>query len=57
MAFFKTAKSPVGPKVTGSARKSASSTASAPRKAAAPVAGNLALAAGEPDESQFSKFK
>ena len=57
MAFFKTAKSSAGPKASVTARKPAAGTASAPRKAAAPVAGNLALAAGSPDESQFSKFK
>ena len=57
MAFFKTAKSPMSPKASGSARKPANGAASAPRKASAAVAGNLALAAGEPDESQFSKFK
>ncbi|MEJ1964141.1 MAG: methyl-accepting chemotaxis protein [Gammaproteobacteria bacterium] len=57
MAFFKTAKSSTGPKATTTARKATGGTASAQRKAGAPVAGNLALAADGPDESQFSKFK
>jgi methyl-accepting chemotaxis protein len=58
MAFFKTANSSAGAKA--GARKG-SSAAGAQRRAvavgAAPVAGNLALCAGGPDESQFSKFK
>ena len=57
MAFFKTGKPSVGPKATGVARKPAAGAASAHRKIAPQVSGNLALSASEPDESQFSKFK
>ena len=57
MAFFKTGKPSVGPKATGVARKPGAGSASAQRKTAAAVSGNLALSASEPDESQFSKFK
>jgi methyl-accepting chemotaxis protein len=56
MAFFKTASSSARAKGATTARK-ASATGGAQRKAGAPVAGNLALSAGGPDESQFSKFQ
>jgi methyl-accepting chemotaxis protein len=56
MAFFKTANSGTRSKGGGANRKSVA-PASAQRKAAAPVAGNLALSAGGPDESPFTKFQ
>jgi methyl-accepting chemotaxis protein len=58
MAFFKTASSASGSK--GGARKGTGAGTAQRRAAAAaaaPVAGNLALSAGGPDESQFTKFK
>jgi len=56
MAFFKTASSGARAKTTTPARK-AGATGGAQRKAGVAVAGNLALSAGGPDESQFSKFQ
>ncbi|MEJ0039912.1 MAG: methyl-accepting chemotaxis protein [Gammaproteobacteria bacterium] len=56
MAFFKTASSGARTKGNAGARKPAA-TGAGQRKTAAPVSGNLALAASGPDESQFTKFQ
>lgn len=56
MAFFKTANSASRSKGSAGARKTAA-TSGGQRKPAAQVAGNLALSAGGPDESQFTKFQ
>jgi methyl-accepting chemotaxis protein len=55
MAFFKTANSASGSKA--GTRKATAGGSGQRRAAAAPVAGNLALSGGGPDESQFAKFK
>jgi methyl-accepting chemotaxis protein len=55
MAFFKTTNSGTRAKVGTTTRK-AGASGGAQRKTGAPVAGNLALSSGGPDESQFSKF-
>jgi methyl-accepting chemotaxis protein len=57
MAFFKTASSSARSKGTGATRKGAATGGVQRRAAAAPIAGNLALSAGGPDEAHFTKFQ
>ncbi len=57
MAFFRTASAAKSPKASGSARASGTATKVSAKTPARMVAGNLALQAGEPDESQFAKFE
>ena len=57
MSFFKTGSAAKSAKVSGSARPSAPATKAGSKAPPRMVAGNLALQAEEPDESQFGKFE
>jgi len=57
MSFFKTASAGTPRAATKGRKSSATTSKPVVRKTASAVAGNLALAADGPDESQFSKFR
>lgn len=57
MSFFKTGSGAKSPKVSGSERASAKVAKAGTKAPARIVAGNLALQADAPDESQFGKFE
>jgi len=57
MAFFKTANSSTRSKGAGAGRKGAATAGAQRRATTAPMAGNLALSAGGPDEAHFTRFQ